>query len=129
VVERSEEVDNYRRELLGAVIIQYFLHAATAANPISTITEVLHCDNRGVISYGGSPLTALLEKPPQADLIHLLKHLVQSNTVHSSEEWVEGHIVESKGWQFCTLPEKLNYYADNLAKHALLSAMEGGDII
>ena len=36
-------------------------------------------------------------------------------------EWVEGHLVEKKGWALCSLQERLNDRADNLAKRALIA--------
>ncbi len=37
--------------------------------------------------------------------------------------------MERKGWENCTLPERLNNKADRLAKDALLSAISGGPIM
>ncbi len=42
---------------------------------------------------------------------------------------MEGHAVESRGWRQCSLAKKLNYYASELAKCTLLSAISGGHVI
>ena len=69
---------------------------------------------------------ALLEKQKQADIIHLVTFLNGSNNCRVTWECVEGHGVERKGWQGCTLPKRLNNQADKLAKCSLLSAIAGG---
>jgi hypothetical protein len=69
---------------------------------------------------------ALPEKQKQADIIRLVKYLCSSNNCRVTWEWVEGHAVEQKGWQGCTLPKQLNGQADKLAKCSLLSAIAGG---
>jgi hypothetical protein len=71
----------------------------------------------------------LPEKQPQSNLIRLLKNMVHKNRIRTNWEWVKGHAVKSRGWQNCTLSEKLNYYADDLAKRALLAAVNGGEVI
>jgi hypothetical protein len=82
-----------------------------------------------VIAHGNSLPRGLPDKQAQSDLIHLLKSLVSSNGVSTHSKWVEGHAVENRGWHQCTLAKKMNYYADELAKLALQSAISGGNII
>jgi hypothetical protein len=69
------------------------------------------------------------EKQKHANLILLVKHLLATNECRSTWVWVEGHAVERKGWDDCTLPECLNHKADRLAKDALLSAISRGPIM
>ncbi len=71
----------------------------------------------------------LPNKQAQSDLILLLKYLVGSDTLWSHWVWVEGHGVESRGWRLCILAKELNYYDDELAKRALLSAISGSHVI
>ena len=127
VAERSVSASNYRGKLLGAVLSMLILKAAS--DNTTTIRTTLHCDNRGVISHSNSPLMALPDDQQQADLIWLIKHLVSISTCKPIWEWVEGHAVERKGRQNCTLPEKLNDQADKLAKEALLAALSGDHVI
>ncbi len=129
VAECSDAANNYRRELLGAVISLLILRAASVEIVPPIPTTILYCDNRGVISHSNSPLTALPKKQKQADLIRLINFLSSSNTCSSSWEWVEGHAVECKGWRNCTLPKRLNNQAEKLAKDALISAISGSSTI
>jgi len=105
---------------LGAVIALLTLRAASVGLALPTPPVPLHCDNRGVISHGNCPLTSLLDKQRQADLVRLVKHLASSNRSGATWVWVEGHAVERKGWANCTLPERLNHQADKLAKDSLV---------
>ncbi len=69
VTERSEAASNYRGKLLGAVLALLILRAASEGRGVPFPPILLHCDNRGVISHGNSPLMALSETQRQADLI------------------------------------------------------------
>jgi hypothetical protein len=129
VAERSESADNFCGELLGAVIIQYILRVVVADLPGVLGLICLYCDNQGVIAHRNLSQKVLPDKQAQSNLILLLKYLVGSNTLPSHWVWVEGHAVESRGWRQRSLAKKLNYYADELAKHALLSAISGGHVI
>jgi hypothetical protein len=44
-------------------------------------------------------------------------------------EWFEGHAMERKGWQWCSVPKCMNNQANKLAKTALLHAILGGNVI
>ncbi len=90
---------------------------------------VLYCNNRGILSHSNNPLPLLPQKQKQADLIRLIKFLSGTNNGRVGWEWVEGHVVESRGWACCTFPEQLNDQADRLAKSALISAIAGGAVI
>jgi hypothetical protein len=105
------------------------LWAAGANLDLPSPPVVLYCDNRGVLSHSNNPLPLLSQKQKQADLIRLIKFLSGTNNGKVGREWVEGHVVESRGWACCTLPERLNDQADGLAKHALISAIAGGAVI
>ncbi len=113
-MELSDAVSNYRRELLGAVIALLIHHAASDGLPQPLPHATLFCDNRGILSHGNNHLMALPEKQKQADIICLVKFLSGSNDCRATWEWVEGHVVEQKGWQGYTLPKQLNDQADKL---------------
>jgi hypothetical protein len=127
VVERSNDASNYRGKLLGAVLSLLIIQAATVNSVAPFSHAKLFCDNHGVLSHSNSPLFSLSEKQKQADMIQLIKHLSCTNKCWSTWEWVEGHAVKRKGWRNCTLPERLNHQADELAKAVLLSAFLAGE--
>jgi hypothetical protein len=129
VTERSNAASNYRGELLGAVLALLILRAATSTMTTPYPQTTLQCNNKGVIGHSNSPLRSLPEKQQQADMIRLVKHLASTNKCRAVWEWVEGHAVKSKGWEYCSLPEQLNHQADLLAKAALVSGLEGGLIM
>jgi hypothetical protein len=129
VAERLESAKKFCGKLLGAVIIQYILWAAAADLPGVLGLVCLYCDSHGVIAHGNLLRKVLLDKQAQSNLIFLLKYLVGSITLQPHWVWVKGHVVKSRGWQQCSLAKKMNYYADELAKHALLSAISGGHVI
>jgi hypothetical protein len=87
------------------------------------------CDNNEVLSHSNSPRTSLPEKQQQADLIWLLKYLSTSSICPTLWKWVEGHAVEQKGWNSCSLLERLNHQADILAKDALLAGLNGAPLM
>ncbi len=87
----------------------------------------IYCDNQGVLAHGNSPRLTLPQKQAQSDLIYILKSLVRNNTIRTHWEWVESHAVEERGWAHCTLAEKMNFYADELAKLSLQSAIARDD--
>jgi hypothetical protein len=126
IAESIEAESNYCGEPLGAVIALLILRASShnLTWPLPAIT--LFCDNRGVLSHGNNPYTALPEKQKQADLKCLIKLLSASNNVTPTWEWVEGHGVERKGLKGSTLLKHLNNQANKWAKVALLLVIVGG---
>jgi hypothetical protein len=118
LAEQSTSASNYCGELLGALL-------STLTSPHHKV--ILHCNNRGIITHGDSPLVSLPEKQQQADLIQHIKFLARSVQMRVLWEWVEGHAVECKGWRDCTIPECLSNQADKLVKRALLHPIVGGD--
>jgi hypothetical protein len=56
VAECSPSARNYCHELLGAIMLLLILHAASSTLPLPYPPVVLHCDKRGVINHGNSPL-------------------------------------------------------------------------
>ncbi len=83
VAECSESANNFRSKLLGAVIIQYILRAATADLPGVLGLVCLYSNNQGVIAHRNLWQKVLSDKQAQSNLILLLKYLVGSNTFWS----------------------------------------------
>ena len=73
VAEHSDDASNYRGEILGAIIAQLILRAASrrASSPFQPV--IIHCDNRGVLLHGNDLSSSLLKKQLQADLLRYLK--------------------------------------------------------
>jgi hypothetical protein len=129
IVEQSKAASNYRGELLGAVMALLIIHAATTGVTFLQPCMTLFCDNNWVLSHGTSPRMSLPEKQQLADLIWLLKYLSTSSICPTLWKWVEGHAVEQKSWNSCSLPERLNHQADILAKDALLVGLNGSPLM
>jgi hypothetical protein len=129
IVEQSEATSNYRGELLGAVMALLIIRAATTGVTNLQPCMTLFCDNNGVLSHGNSPRTSLPKKQQQADLIWFLKYLSTSRICPILWKWVEGHAVEWKGWNSCSLLECFNHQANILAKDALLVGLNGAPLM
>jgi hypothetical protein len=129
IAEQSKAASNYRGELLGDVMALLIIRAATTGVTILQPCTTLFCDNNGVLSHGNSPRMSLPEKQQQADLIWLLKYLSTSSICPILWKWVEGHAVEWKGWNSCSLLERLNHQANILVKNPLLAGLNGAPLI
>ena len=121
VAEKSCDASNYRAEILGAIVAQLIIRAASHGSSARYQSVKIYCDNLGVLSHGSNPSTSLGENQAQADLLRCLKQLVRENPMDPIFGWVEGHAVERKGWALCLIQERLNDRADNLAKRALIA--------
>jgi hypothetical protein len=64
VVEQTLSANNYRGELLEAVILQYIIWAATLDLPLTDLSTTLFCDNQGVMSHGNLMSTSLPKEQP-----------------------------------------------------------------
>ncbi len=121
IVEQSPAADNYRAEILGGVLLQLVLRAASRVTEVQYLDPTIHCDNKGVANHGNSAGTSLPEKQAQADVLRSFKQLIRENPFRSCYAWVEGHSVKRKGWANCNTIERINDKVDHLAKLALLS--------
>ena len=95
----------------------------------TTTTIELHCDNKGVISHGSDPLSALKAEQKQADLIRLLK--IYTRDLPCKILWlhVNSHADRFKAFNDLILPEQLNVQCDSIAKAKLQEAVHTGDSI
>ena len=123
VAEWSESADNYRAEILGGIMTQLVLKAASQNPNWSYATVTVDCDNKGVVLHGNSPRRALKEKQAQADVLRVFKRLINEQPGQVTMEWVPSHQDDTKLWHNCTLKEKINIKVDRLAKAALIAAV------
>ena len=129
IVERTQDADNYRGEILGAMLLQLVLRAASQDRSAQYQPVVIHCDNKGVVNHGNSPGRALGEKQSQADVLRCLKNYVAYNPFESVYKWVPSHQDKHKQWKDCSLMEQINIIVDRLAKKALIAAFMSGKYI
>ena len=52
IAERSESASSYRGEILGGILAQLILRAATGGTACSNCVVKVNCDNKGVLSHG-----------------------------------------------------------------------------
>jgi len=119
VVECSEAADNYRAEILGAVLLQLVLPAATTKKHLPYQTSEVFCDNRGVVSCRNSSNTILPEKQAQADVLRVLKQYVRELPVILTFVWVKAHQDDHVAFDDLELIAQLNVRVDRLAKWTL----------
>ena len=125
VAERSNSADNYRAEILGGLVVQLILRAATSNSLDSSFQPVqIDCDNLGVVRHGNSPTRALKEKQAQADILRCFKQLVTEQPLDVNFHWVPSHQDDHKEWEELTALERINVVVDKLAKKALLAAIQ-----
>lgn len=122
VVEKSDVASNYRGEILGGMMIQLVLRAASSVSrPYRQV--VVNCDNMGVVNHGNEPQAPLQEKQSQADVLRCLKQYVKENRFETVYEWVKAHQDDRMRWDDLSLKEQLNCIVDALAKKALICSL------
>ena len=129
VVERCEDADNYRAEILGGIMVQLVLLAALQNKACPYRTTRIDCDNRGVVQHGNAAGVALKEKQPQADVLRVLKHLITKHCFAVDYQWVASHQGNRKAWRKLLLWEKVNEIVDKLVKQSLVTGVAEGDYI
>ena len=123
VAERSNRADNYRAELLGGILTQLILRAASALPFDTHVLQTVCCDNRGVVGHGNSASTGLRSKQAQADTLRTLKQLILTANYDTDYVWVPAHQDDTKRRKDLTLRERMNVRVDSLAKQALLASI------
>ena len=129
VAERSNMADNYRAEILGGILTQLLLHAASPSPITGYIQQTICCDNRGVVGHVNSASTGLKSKQPQADTLRTLKQLILTAKYNTTYVWVPAHQDDTKRQEELTLRERMNVVVDSLAKQALRASVSGNDFI
>ncbi len=76
IVECSPSAGSYRGEILGAILAQLILRAASIGmiGPFPVLNE--DCNNNGVVLHGNSYLKPLPASQTQADVLRVMKKLV-----------------------------------------------------
>jgi hypothetical protein len=128
-VERSASSGSYRGEILGRMMTQLILNAASLSYKGSIPPVVVGCDNNGVVSHGNTPLQSLPTNQPQADALCMFKHLISIQPFPVKLRYVQSHADKTKKRQDCTLKERNKIKVDSLAKTALKAAHCTGQFI
>jgi len=121
VAESSKEADNYRGEILGGLLVQLILRAATQRRHSPYSPVQIDCDNMGVVKHGNAPTRKLKAKQPQADILRCLKQQISHNPLQIEYCWVPSHQDDNKEWGELTLRERMNVIVDKLAKLGLIA--------
>jgi len=129
VVEWSDSADNYRGEILGGIMAQLVLRAASRVLGHDYPVTAVDCDNQGVVIHGNSPTRSLKEKQPQADVLGVFKRLVMEQPFQVNYCWVQSHTDRAKKWAQCSLKERVNQKVDRLCRAALIDGVSSGEFI
>jgi len=80
VEEWLESADNYRAEILGGIMTQLVLKAASQDPRLHYRTVTVDYDNKGVVIHGNSPQWPLKENQAQADVLRVLKRVINTSS-------------------------------------------------
>ena len=128
-VEKSDRnlADNYRAELLGAIVLQLIIHVTCDGKYRShSMRPRIGCDNKAVVFHGKHPWRPIIAKQAQADLLRYYKTLVCTCPVRCSFYHVHGHFDQLLSHEQLTLEEQLNCARDKLADSALAFGLQSG---
>ncbi len=112
---------NYRGEILGGIITGHILNIIDRLTNTSAGKVTCYCDNMGVIKHANNRSKPLSEKQPQLDALLSFRHLLASTRTNWTYEYVESHLDTTHSIDHLTIPQRLNVWADNLAKHAIIT--------
>ena len=126
IAEHSPSASSYRGEILGAIIAQLILRAASieVIGPFPVLYE--DCDNNGVVLHGNKYMNPLPTTQKQADVLRVMKRLIAQHTFTIKFLYVQSHTDDSKKIRDCSTKERMNIIVDHLAKSALTSANSSG---
>ena len=119
IVEQSPSAGSYRGEILGAILAQLILRAASVGifGPFPVLSE--DCDNNGVVLHGNSFLKPLLASQTQADVLRVMKKLIARQLFTIRFVYVRSHTDKLKPLSDCTQTELMNIIVDDLAQSSL----------
>jgi hypothetical protein len=112
----SASSGSYCGEILGGIMTQLILNAASSSCKDCIPPVVVDCDNIGVVSHGNIPLWSLPTNQPQADVLLVFKHLVSIQPFPVNLKYMQSHANKTKKWQDYTLKEQINIKVDRLTK-------------
>jgi hypothetical protein len=124
VVEHHKAADNYRGELLAALLAQLILRAATSR--ASLPYKPLRCDsdNMGVVIHGNHPSRPLKADQVQADVLRVFKYLVRTNPIQCTLRHVHSHMDKLLEWDQLSFRQQVNCQVDELVQDAILAGVE-----
>jgi hypothetical protein len=125
LAEKSESASSYRGEILGGILAQLILRAATGGTACKNCEVKVHCDNRGVLSHGRDKDMRLKENQSQADALMCMKKLTRSNAAGTKHVWAKAHVKKERGKRK-TMSQEHNDMDDELAKISLRLGVETG---
>jgi hypothetical protein len=114
---------NYRGELIGGLITSHILRVASSYTSSTKVTHI-YCDNMGVIHHASHPDTSTSSKQSQADVLMVFTNNLATSSLRWQYHHVHSHLNDTSEFSDLSLPEQLNVFADNLAKEALLEAID-----
>ena len=123
--------DNYRGELLGAIGFLSVIHAILShpsSKPFLVAAEKLKrikawTDCNGVITHGNDTKRNLKQGQAHADLIYVIRNIVDDLPVGVEFKYVQGHLDDHIPYRLLTPIQRLNCDMDRLAKRALKRAI------
>jgi hypothetical protein len=89
--KHSASSGSYRGEILGMIMTQLILNAATSSYKDCIPPVVMYCDNNGVVSHGNTTLRSLPTNQPQAEFLCVFKHLVLIQPFPVKLKYVQSH--------------------------------------
>ena len=107
---------NYRGEILGGIITSHILNTIDRLNPSSAGRIACYCDNMGVINHATNLSRPLPEKQPQMDALLSFRRQLATIKTKWTYDYVESHLDSTCPLDTLTIPQRLNVWADALAK-------------
>ncbi len=122
IAEISPLASSYRGEILGAILMQLILRAASTGTmgPFPVLNK--DCDNNGVVLHGNNFTKPLPASQKQADVLRVMKRLLSGHMFSIKFLYVQSHTDDTKKLHECTKEELMNIIVDDLAQSALRNA-------
>jgi hypothetical protein len=119
IVKNSSSAGSYRGEILGAILAQLILRAASLGmiGPYPVLNE--DCDNNGVVLHGNSYTKPLPASQTQADVLRVMNKLISRQMFTIRFLYVQSHTDTIKKLSKCSMTELMNIIVDDLAQRAL----------
>jgi hypothetical protein len=114
---------NYRGKLIGVMITSHILRVMSSYSSSTKVTHI-YCDNMGVIHHASHPDSSTSSKQSQADVLMVFTNSLAISSLKWQYHHVHSHLDDISEFSDLSLPEQLNVLADNLAKEALLEAID-----